>query len=409
MFRFDRWQEVFQSLWRHKLRTALTTFGVFWGIFMLILLLAAGKGIERGMLQLFKDDAVNSVWIRGRKTSLPYLGLNSGRRIQLTIDDLHVLQDHLVGIEHVTPRKRLPGDSIVSSHHHSGTFEILGIYPDYAVIEKTILQQGRLLHWLDIQQQRRVAVIGQHVVDVLFGEGSSPVGQHILINGISFLVVGTFTDVGGEWELQRIYLPYSTLRLVFNQRRDVDYIIFTTKPGLSWRTLQPPIRRSLAARHRFKPDDRIAISLYSPDEQYQKYLALFTGIHTLVALVGLGTLLAGMIGISNMMLVTVQERTQEIGLRKALGATPWSIVNLILQETLLITTGAGYAGLVAGVAVVEGVRRAGLQADFFRDPQVDLSIAVAATLSLIVVGLLAGYLPAHRAVKIKPIEALRHE
>jgi putative ABC transport system permease protein len=409
MFRLDHWQEVFQSLRRHKLRTVLTCFGVFWGIFMLILLLAAGTGLEHGILTLFRDDAVNSVWLRGRKTTLPYHGLNPGRRIRLSIDDVLALQAHLDGIDHVTPRKRLPNDPIVRYHNNSGNFEIQGIYPTYAVIERTLLREGRLLNWLDIQQQRQVAVIGERVVEVLFKDSTSPVGQHILINGIPFLVVGTFTDAGGEWELRRIYIPYPTLNQVFNLSRDVDYMVFTTQPGQSLRALQEPIRRYVAERYRYDPKDRVAFSLWSREEVYQKYLALFRGIRLFVGLVGLGTLLAGMLGVSNMMLVSVQERTQEIGLRKALGATPWSIVRLILQEALLLTSMAGYAGLVAGVAVVEGVRRAGLQAHFFRDPQIELSVAVAALLALIVVGLLAGCLPARRAARIRPIEALRHD
>ncbi|MGD9850576.1 MAG: ABC transporter permease [Nitrospirales bacterium] len=405
----DHWRDILVSLRRHKLRTFLTAFGVFWGILMVVVLLGIGKGLERGIAQIFKDDAYNSIWIRGAKASIPYAGLNPGRPIILTIHDLEALKTAIPGIENLTPRKQLKTEIPVKFGRKTGAFEIQGIYPGNNVVEKTILVEGRLINPLDVAEARRVAVIGARVVEILFGESAHPVGQRIDIHGTSYLVVGTFTDVGGEGELRRIYLPFTAFQRSFDPSPDIEWLIFTVKDGFYSYPHEDRVLALLAERHRFSPSDRGALDIWNVIEDYKKFQSLFFGIHVFVMVVGMGTLFAGLVGVTNVMFIAVKERTREIGIRKALGATPRTILGMILQEALMLTLISGYLGLVAGIGVIELLRSFGIEAEYFRDPEVDLGMAFGALFVLIIGGVAAGLIPARYAARIHPIEALRHE
>lgn len=367
----DHWRQVVQSLSRHKWCTVLTAFGVFWGVFMVVLLLGIGKGLERGIFEIFKDDAYNSVWISGGKATVPYQGLAPGRSIKLTIDDLQALGKALTGIAHLTPRKQLQGERPVTFGRSSGAFQILGIYPGNHVVERTALVAGRLLNERDVAEARRVAVIGTHVVELLVDRAHHPIRQRIDIQGASYIIVGTFTDAGDEGEVRRIYIPYSAYQRSFGQGRDIDLITFTVAKDADQVTLEPRVRSLLSTRHRFAAPDLGALFVYNSLEEYRKFGALFTGITLFNTVVGIGTLFAGLVGVGNIMLIAVRERIREIGVRKAVGATPGSILAMILQEALLLTAASGYAGLIAGIGVIELLRWSGVKAADFRDPEVD--------------------------------------
>jgi putative ABC transport system permease protein len=405
----DHWRQVALSLSRHRLRTSLTAFGVFWGIFMVVLLLGIGKGLERGVFELFRDDAFNSIWIGGGKTSMPFQGLPPGRTIRQTIDDLRAIEEAFPGIADLTPRRQLEGDRVVAFGDRSGVFPIMSIYPGYHVVERTVLIDGRLINWRDVDEARRVAVIGSRVVELLFGQAHDPIGARIQIQGVSFLVAGTFTDVGDEEELRRIYIPYTAYQRSFGHDRRTDFIVFTTTDAANSVELTERLRGVLAARHRVDPADRAAFGIFNTLEEYRKFQSLFFGIALFIAVVGAGALFAGLVGVGNIMLIAVRERTREIGLRKAVGATPGAILIMILSEALMITTVAGYFGLVAGVGVVELLRRTGLRVEYFRDPEVDLVVAFGSLCILIVGGVVAGLIPARQAARVNPVEALRNE
>jgi putative ABC transport system permease protein len=405
----DYWRDILLNLRRHKLRTFLTAFGVFWGILMVVVLLGIGKGLERGISQIFKDDAFNSIWIRGAKASIPYAGLNPGRPITLTIHDLEALRAAVPGIENLTPRKQLKTEIPVKFGRKTGAFEILGVYPGNSVVEKTILLKGRLINPLDVAEARRVAVIGPRIVEILFEEDDNPIGQRIDIQGASYQVVGTFTDVGGEGELRRIYLPFTAFKRSFDPTPDVEWLVFTVKEGYHSYPYESRIRALLAERHRFSPADLGALDFFNALEEFKKFQSLFFGIRMFVMIVGIGTLFAGLVGVTNVMFIAVKERTQEIGIRKALGATPRTILSMILQESLMLTLFSGYLGLVAGIGFIELLRSWGIEAEYFRHPEVDLEVACGALVALIVGGVAAGYIPARHAARINPIDALRHE
>lgn len=410
MIRLDAWQEIFDTVRHNKLRTALTGFAVAWGIFMLVVLLGSGKGLEHGVDYQFRDDAVNSIWISAGQTSVPYKGMQPGRDVQFDNQDYDEVTTRVPGVEFASARFWIFGSQQVNYKNENGSYTIRAVHPGHQVLERTKMVSGRYLNEFDLKQFRKSAVLGTLVATALFHD-EDPIGKEIRIGGISFKVVGVFDDDGSEREREFIYLPISTAQRTFNGGNRLSQILYTTGDAslAESEKMAGFSRRILSVNHTFDPDDERAIYVNNNVENYQKVLALTGAIRLFVWVVGIGTLLAGVVGVSNIMLVAVRERTREIGIRKALGATPASIVGLVLQESVLITTVAGYAGLVLGVLVLEGLSRAIPDADFFRNPQVDLRVALSATLLLVVAGTFAGFFPARRAAAIRPIEALRDE
>ncbi len=404
----DGWQEVLEVLGRNKLRAALTALSVAWGIFMLVLLLAAGNGLRHGVEWDFRDDATNSIWIRQGKTSLPHGGHAPGRPVNFDVRDMEALRREVPGLEHMSGRYYLRGSHNVSRGGKSAVFDLRGVHPDHQYLERSIMLSGRFINDLDVEDRRKVAVIGPTVQASLFGK-SDPLGEMIDIRGVTYKVIGVFEDQGAQDELRRIYIPLSTAQLVYHGGNRVHQINYTTGAAslAESEAMAKRTRELLAERHHFDPADRRAVHISNNLAQFRKLMDVFDWVRTFVWVVGIGTLFAGIVGVSNIMIISVQERTREIGIRKALGATPRSIISMILSEALLLTACAGYAGLAAGVALVEFVRRHLPENEYVRDPSLDVRVAFIATLLLIGAGALAGLLPALAAARVRPIVAMR--
>jgi putative ABC transport system permease protein len=400
--------EILTTIRRNRLRTLLTGLSVAWGMFMLAVLLGAGRGLENGVAWEFRDDAVNSIWVFANKTSRPYAGRAQGRDVRFMNDDFDALERELPGIEHLTGRFFLWGEFAVSYRDKSSAFDIRGAHPAHQYLEKTVLQSGRFLNDRDLAERRKVAVIGERVREILFAD-EDPLGKFIQIRGLSYQVVGVFEDVGGEGEVRKLYVPITTAQLVYNQPGRIHQLMFTVGSAdvAESQEVGEAARLLLAKRHGVSPDDKRAIRVQNNLERFVKLTGVFEWLGWFVWFVGAGTLLAGMVGVGNIMLISVTERTREIGIRKALGATPGSIVRMVLAEALLITSVSGYAGLVGGIALIELVARNAPEAPFFRQPAVDIRVMLIATAMVVTAGLLAGWVPARRAARVNPIEALR--
>lgn len=404
----DGLYELFDSITRHRLRALATAFGVFWGIFMLTLLLASGRGLRNGIDGIFVDNAINSVWISSFRTSLPFQGMGAGRVIQLDIDDLEAIRRGVTELHDVSPRRLNPGSITPTYRSRTAGVPVFGIYSGYQRIEKSKLARGRLINELDVARARNVALIGSGARVLLFGQGD-PVGRPISLGGVAFLVIGEFTDEGGDEETRRVYIPYSTLARTFDASRRLELIAATLQPGVAADPVRRRIVRLLALRHRFDPLDDGALRLWFAQEEYKKLQTLMRGIDIGILVVGLGTLISGMIGVSNILFVSVRERAQEFGVRRALGATARSILRFVLAEALLLATLAGGLGLAVAMGLVELAVRYELRSDYFHDPRLDLSTALIALSTLIVTALVAGYFPAREAARMQPIDALRRE
>jgi putative ABC transport system permease protein len=400
--------EIFSTLSKNKLRTLLTALSVAWGMFMLVILLGAGRGLQNGVEWEFRDDAVNSISFGGGMTSIPYKGRRPGRDIVFENGDYDALPREIPRIDHISGRFWLWGEYTVSYRDKHSAFDVIGVHPDHRLLEKTEIVRGRYVDEIDIAERRKVAVIGAAVKDFLFGK-EDPIGDHINIRGLEYMVVGVFEDIGGEAELRRIFVPISTAQLIYKQPDRIHRLTFTIGDADvdESQKIAEQARRLLAASHDFSPDDRRAVRVQNNLEQFVRMTRVFAWIRVFVWVVGIGTLLAGIVGISNIMLISVAERTREIGVRKALGATPGSIIRMIMAEAVLLTASAGYLGLVAGVALVELVAHYVPEAPFLRNPSVDIEAALMGTALIVIASALAGFFPAWRAARVNPIVALR--
>ena len=415
MFDNDRWGEIWNTLSRNKLRSFLTMFGVGWGIFMLVVMLGMGNGLKNAVLGGFDGFATNSCFLWTMPTTKPYAGFQKGRSFTFDNEDIGIIRNNVPGIEVCSPQLQLGGwqsGNNVSYNGKVGAFSVYGSEPEVIQVEAIRLPQGRFLNHADLSDERKVAVIGQDVVDQLF-KPEDPIGRHIKINGVYFQVVGVSKKKSsaemGDNPDAKIYVPFTTFQKAFNALNEVHWFTLVAEPGVDVGEVEKQVRLLMARKHRVDPTDESAFGSWNMQEFYGKMNGLFIGIGGLSWFVGICTLLAGAIGIGNIMLVSIQERTKEIGIRRSLGATPRNITGQIVQEALTLTFIAGYFGLLAGVGVLEAIRSVAGDADFFKNPGVDLFVALIAFAVLIASGLLAGLLPARRAMAIKAVDALRAE
>ena len=419
-FDLDSWREIRDALGRNKLRTALTAAGVFWGIFLLMIMLGSGNGLRNGVYHGFGTGATNTFFLWTQATSKPHGGLPPGRRFQLNNGDVAALRAQVSSASIIAPRLQLGGwqdANNVTRGTKNGAFRVTGDVPEMLPQESIRITRGRFLNRLDLTEERKVAVVGSRVVEVLFEPDEDPIDDAIEIQGVYFKVVGTFAstrsgDDGGE-DAQGIFVPFTTFQRAFHRGDSVDWLAVTSVPSVPASVAEDEVLGILARRHRVAPDDDRAFGHFNLEEEFGQVQGLFAGIRTLVWIVGIGTLVAGVIGVSNIMLVIVRERTREIGIRRAIGATPASITGQILLEAILLTSIAGYAGLIAGIGVIDGLsfalERFDVEATMFQHPGVELASALEALVVLIVAGGVAGLMPARRAVGVRPVVALRAE
>lgn len=413
MFEIDKWQEIYSTIQKNKLRTFLTGFSVAWGIFMLIILLGSGTGLENGVQDQFAGSVMNGVWISNGVTSKEFKGFKAGRRIDFTNEDYSLLKTKLIDSDHISSRLFM-GNVITSYKNEYGSFYLSPCHPDYGYIKDVEMLQGRFLNEIDIKKNRKVAVIGEQIQSALFKEGSDTlaVGKYIKVSGVLFQVVGVFRDFSrNEGEQKRIYVPITTAQTVFNGNNIINQISFTTGNATPEEAdeMVAATRLLLSRKHVFDENDSRAISIWNKSEEVRRFKGLFQGIRLFIWVIGIGTIIAGIVGVSNIMMIAVRERTKEIGIRKAMGATPYSIISLILLEAIIITSIAGYIGLLLGVGLLELISANMPQSEFFKNPEADFSLAISATILLVIAGSLAGFVPAMKAAKVRPVEALKDE
>lgn len=414
MFNVERWQEIFETLRKNKLRTFLTSLSVASGIFILVILLGFSSGIENGVTSEFQQDATNEISIRTRRTTKGYKGLNPGRYIQMKDDDFAMINNNYDEfLEYRTANYSIWGGQ-VTYKNETGNYRVQGVLPDNQFIENADIGRGRFINQSDIDESKKVAVIGNKVSRDLF-KSENPISKYISIFGIQYKVVGVYFDPGGEREESQVFLPLTAARAAFNGSDNIRNMSFTVKMSDNFdeavalsTNITESIERDLKEKHIIAPDDRAAVRVNNTLEEAQKIYSLIDTIKAVFWFIGIGTIIAGVVGVGNIMIIIVKERTKEIGIRKALGAVPSSIIGMILQEAIFVTMFAGLFGLIAGLALLEAV---GPQVDspFIKFPQVDFATAITTVFILVLAGALAGFLPAYRAAKIKPIVALRDE
>lgn len=415
MFDYDKWQEIFGTIRKNKLRTFLTALGVFWGIFMLIILMGAGTGLQNGVFAMFGSHARNALYLGGSRTTMPYMGLPVGRRANLSMQDVEaILNEFPDEIQYIAPRLNVYSGT-VARKGLTGAFDIRGEMPDVLNIDAIKMVGGRFINKNDLNDNRKIAIIGRKVKAQLFKEGETAIGEYLKIRGADYLVVGEFhSDRASENQAEEddstIFIPLSTAQQIRNRPDRIGFFVCTIEPGYSVSDIEPKMIALLKKRHKIHPDDPRGFWSDNVEEEVKEIMGLFTGIKLLVWFVGIGSLLFGILGVGNIMLIIVKDRTKEIGIRKALGATPRSIISLILLESAFITTIAGYLGLIFSIGLVAAMKAAaGDGLPMFKNPQIDFGVAIGATLILILAGVLTGLVPAMQAANVNPVTALKDE
>lgn len=409
MFDLDKWNEILLTMVKNPLRTILTSISVAVGIFILVVLLGLGQGLQNGVLSSFQDDAVNSIWVRSGRTSLPYRGYQPNRQVVYEDTDRENVVENVEDVGVSSSRLGFWGIN-VKWGKETGQYSVRCVHPEHQIVERTEISSGRYINDKDIIEERKVAVIGQVIIDEIFGE-SDPIGEYIEVFGIKFIVVGTFNDPNSRWENRLVYLPLTTGQKLFGRgTNEVNMFIVGSGDAPFERTqeMADEIDTYLRAEHSVHPEDNRGVSVNNLNEEYQMFQNIFLGIKVFIFVLGILTLMAGIIGVSNIMSIVVKERTKEIGVRKALGATPWSVVSLILQESIFMTMIAGFIGLLVGVGLLQAVSKY-IDHDYFQDPRVSFWACLSAVIILIIAGALSGLIPSLRAASIKPVEALRDE
>ena len=405
----DQWEEIFDTLSRNKTRTFLTAFGIFWGIFMLVLLMGGGKGLQSLLANNFAGFANNAGFIISNSTSEAYKGFRKGRKWDIKTTDLERIRSYVPEIEILSP--------MLSSWGRTATYEtqkssvsVVGEYPDKDKIDDPKIRQGRGLNEVDVQKRRKVCTVGTRIVEELFVKDEDPIGKFIAVDGIYYQIVGvshkseTGINIGGN-PTTTVHIPYTTMQQTYNRGKNVDILCMTAREGYKMSDIQKKVEMVLKRIHLIHPDDTQAVVKINTEAMFSMIDNLFTGVSILIWMIGLGTLLAGAIGVSNIMVVTVKERTTEIGIRRAIGATPTDILTMILSESIVLTLLAGMSGIVFAVQILQGVENSIPDSVF----QISFGIAVGAATILAILGILSGLAPALRAMDIKPVDAMREE
>ena len=421
MFDIDSITEIWQTIARNKTRSLLTAFGVFWGIFILVILLACGNGFDNGIRSQVEGFATNSTFIIPMRTTEAYKGYQKDRNWQLEMSDIEAIKKKIKGVDKVSPissQWTYNGENNVFYGIKGGNFSLKGVLPNYNEIDRCKILYGRFINETDITEARKVCVLGKKVYEDVIGTDKNPLGLMIKANGIYYQVVGVVeaynsnVNVSGPMN-ETVVLPLTTMQIAYHTGDKFDFMVFTTARGYQTKELQESVKALLRERHDIAPTDDGAFMMFDFEQLFMVFEYLFLGIKILIWIVGIGTLLSGVVGVSNIMLVTIKERTREIGVRRALGAKPAVIIRQVMAESLLLTILAGIVGLVIGViimAVVAGfVGNTPSEDVMFLDPQIGFGAAIAATIIIVLSGLLAGVLPAMRAIQIKAIDAIREE
>ena len=415
IFDKDKWQEILGTIRKNKLRSFLTALGVFWGIFMLVFLLGMGKGLENGVYRDFGARAKNIMYVWSERTTLPYKGFSAGRFVRLKLSDLDLVRSKVEEVDIIAPRNEV-GPFNIEYNGVGSSHNVRGELTEMPKIEAFKIYEGRYINQGDVEAGRKVVVLGETVKDVLFGKVEA-IGKHVTIKGIDFVVVGIFGPSQiKEWtksDMESVVVPITTLARAFGTSDRIDYFVCSAKPNVHVADMEPKIRAILKEVNSIHPDDPQGIGGFNLEKEFQQVQALFIGIKGFLWFVGIGTLLAGIIGVSNIMLIIVKERTKEIGIRKALGATPGSIVSMILTESVFITSISGYLGIVVGTFMIWAINTImtlnNVETDNFYNPQVNFYVGAVALIVLVLAGTLAGLVPALQASKVNPVVALKDE
>ena len=407
MFQRDTWFEIFSALKQNKLRTFLTAFSVGWGIFILIILLGAGNGLTNGTQAQFGGDAVNSIMIFPGKTSITNNGFSIGREIKLSNEDFKLICASFPQLQYKSSTNHNNQMRNMVYGKEKGAYLCRPTTPDNQFLENAKIISGRFINATDLQEYRKVCVIGKTLAETFFKK-ENPIGKNLNIGDVFYKVIGVFTDVNRD-EMQRAYIPLATAQKAYSLKNRIDemWLGVGNMSVAQSEQFAALLLKTLAKKHQFNINDKSAMSVNNNFLEYKRIMNVLGGIKLFVWIIGIMTLIAGIVGVSNIMIIVVKERTKEIGVRKAIGASPNSIIGLILQESILITALAGFTGLSVGWGILTGLNKIGIDSDFFKNPNVDFKIALASTLLIIIAGALAGFFPALKAAKIQPVEALR--